>query len=398
MTTHYTRTRFTWFAYLSLAYFGLMTTIVSALIPFLRQDYALTFTLGSLHLTLMATGTVLIGLVGERILRAWGRGAAVWRGAAGIALGASLIAVSPNAVVSLGSSFVLGISAALLMVTLQASLSDYYGPLRGAALAEASGVASMATIVAPFWVGTAVSLGLGWRGATLAAAALLVPLALAFWRVPLPAATLAPPSDGKPHPRLPGAFWMYAFVQFLVVAVEWGIIAWGGTYLAQSGGLATAEGVRWMSIFFTAMVIGRFSGRWIAERVRGVRQMYLQQAVAAVGFLLFWLAPSLPLRLVGLFIVGLGISNLYPFVVALADGVADGQTDLAMTRLALIGGFGILLTPLVLGWAADRLDLQQALGIIGLLLVASVVATAVAGALGRRHAAARLAAAERIAA
>ena len=69
-----------------------------------------------------------------------------------------------------------------------------------------------------------------------------------------------------------------------------------------------------------------------------------------------------------------------------------------MTRLALIGGFGILLTPLVLGWAADRLDLQQALGIIGLLLVASVVATAVAGALGRRHAAARLATTERLAA
>ena len=398
MTTHYIRTRFTWFAYLSLAYFGLLTTIVSALIPFLRQDYDLTFTLGSLHLTLMATGTVIIGLTGDRVLRAWGRRAAVWRGAAGIALGAGIIALSLNVGMSLAGSFVLGISAALLLVTLQASLSDHYGPLRGAALAESNGVASMATIVAPFWVGLAVSLGLGWRGATLAAAALLVPLALAFWRVPLPAATLAPRLDGQPHPRLPGAFWMYAFVQFLVVSVEWGVIAWGATYLAQFGGLAAAEGVRWMSVFFTAMVIGRFSGRWIAERVHGVRQMYLQQAVAAVGFLLFWLAPSLPLRLLGLFVVGLGISNLYPFVVALADGVADGQTDLAMTRLALISGFGILLTPLVLGSVADRLDLQQALGIIGLLLVASVVATAVAGALDRRHAATRQAAAERIAA
>lgn len=397
MTTHYTRTRFTWFAYLSLAYFGLLTTIISALIPFLRQDYDLTFTLGSLHLTLSATGTVIIGLTGHRILRAWGRRAAVWGGAAGMALGATLIALSLNVVTSLAGSFALGISAALLMITFQAALSDYYGPLRGAALAESSGVASMATIVAPFWVGTAVSLGLGWRGATLAAAALLVPLALAFWRTPVPRATPAPHVDGTPHPRLPGAFWMYAFVQFLVVSVEWGIIAWGATYLAQSGGLAAAEGVRWMSVFFTAMVVGRFSGRWIAERVHGVRQMYLQLAIAAVGFLLFWLAPSLPLRVVGLFVVGLGISNLYPFVVALADGVADGQSDLAMTRLALIGGFGILLTPLVLGWAADRLDLQQALGIIGLLLIASAAATAVAGRLGQRHAA-RLAAAQRLAA
>jgi MFS family permease len=45
------------------------------------------------------------------------------------------------------------------------------------------------------------------------------------------------------------------------------------------------------------------------------------------------------------------------------------------------GGLAILISPFVLGWLADQLSLQQAFGIVALLLVTAIIVTFLTGRL-----------------
>jgi MFS family permease len=43
--------------------------------------------------------------------------------------------------------------------------------------------------------------------------------------------------------------------------------------------------------------------------------------------------------------------------------------------VALGGGLAILISPFVLGWLADQFSLQQAFGIVALLLITAIIVT-----------------------
>ena len=74
----FVRDRFTWLAYLLLASFTLLQAILGPLMPFLRAELHLSYTLGGLHLSAFAAGMVLAGLTGDRLLSAVRRGLVFW--------------------------------------------------------------------------------------------------------------------------------------------------------------------------------------------------------------------------------------------------------------------------------------------------------------------------------
>jgi fucose permease len=111
--------------------------------------------------------------------------------------------------------------------------------------------------------------------------------------------------------------------------------------------------------------------------------LLLALAVALLGFLLYWLAIMPAANVVGLFVAGLGVANLFPLTLSVATGVAAEQANRASARLSMGGGLAIMSAPLVLGWTADRIGLQGAFAIVvGLFALAGAVAV-VANAIGR---------------
>ncbi|MEP7291141.1 MAG: hypothetical protein ABI835_05130 [Chloroflexota bacterium] len=85
MTT-FIRDRFTWLAYLMLAYYAYMISALGPLMPFLRVELNLSYSVAALHLSAFAVGMILAGLTADRaVRRAWGGGSccgavgSVWR-------------------------------------------------------------------------------------------------------------------------------------------------------------------------------------------------------------------------------------------------------------------------------------------------------------------------------
>jgi fucose permease len=366
----------TWLAYLMLGYFAYVESSLGPLMPSLRSEFEISYTVASLHLSAFAAGSVLVGLIGERVARRFGRPAVFWGGAAGYTFGAALLVASPVVVATIGATLLMGVFGGFLLLTIQANLSELHGEQRAIAIAESNVAASSCAVLAAIAVGGFEQFGVGWRGALLVAIAAAVILTLRYRDVSFPRGLPVAAGRHGEARRLPGAFWAAAAVLFLGVAAEWCVGYWGADFLDREGGLGTATAAVAMSAYFVAMAIGRLAGSRLARRYDDRTLLIGTFAVAAAGFLVLWLAPHPAVRLGGLFVTGLGIAGVYPFTVTVGMAVAPAAVDLATARLVFSGALAILMAPFVLGVLADGAGIASAFGVtLPLLLVAFAVAT-----------------------
>ena len=159
--------------------------------------------------------------------------------------------------------------------------------------------------------------------------------------------------------------------------VIWGLVFWGADFLANTVGLSKVSAVSVMSMFFLAMVMGRYIGSHLTRVMPSTSLLLIALGISLVGFPIFWLAPLAPVNLAGLFIAGFGVANLFPLTMATAVGVASQQSDVASARVSLGAGLAILIAPLLLGWTADQLTIRNAYGIVTVLLVGAIAVAAV---------------------
>jgi fucose permease len=132
------------------------------------------------------------------------------------------------------------------------------------------------------------------------------------------------------------------------------------------------EGLLGTGLFFTALIIGRFSGgivlNWIAPR-----PFFLATcALSVTGLLLLWV-PDRTIATISLFLVGLGFANIFPLVFSIAvDSMPDRANELSgLMVTAIVGG---ALVPPIMGVMADRSTVQWSfvVPLVAILYVACV--------------------------
>jgi len=390
MSSPFARDRFTWLAYWMLAYFAYMQTALGPLMPFLRDELDLSYTVSGLHLSAFAAGMALAGVVGDHLARRWGRDRVLWGGGVGMALGALLFVVAQRSALTIASALIMGLPGTLVMIMVQAALSDRHGARRAIPLTESNIAASVSAGLAPLMVGTLERVGIGWRGALVLGALSLIGLALHFRGEPIPDPADAPESDAPPAAPvapLPAIYWVYWLVVFLSVSVEWCVVFWGADFMDNTVGLSKEDASTLMTVFFAAMVIGRVSGSRLS-RALPIGPLLLGAALVAVtGFFPFWLAPLSALNIAGLFLAGLGIANLFPLTLSTASGaVPPRQVNAASSRITLAAGLAILITPQVLGSLADQIGIRSAFAVAAAFLLVATGAIWVANRLAQRRA------------
>jgi fucose permease len=386
----FVRDRFTWLAYLMLGYYAFFQAAAGPLMPFLRAELGLSYSLGGLHFSAFAAGMITTGLTADRVTGWIGRRRAFWGGAAGMGAGAVLLTLGRHAVVTIGGAAIMGLFGALLLITIQASLSDRHGERRAIAFTESNVVASICATLAPLSIGGLQQAGIGWRGGLWLMLALAAGLAVLLHGEPLPAPVTGP-GRRRAQGRLPAAYWAYWLVIVLCVAAEWCLAFWSADFLATVAGLPQGVAATAVGLFYLAMIGGRVIGSRLAWVMPTGRLLLAALGVAVLGFPLFWLARSPALNVAGLFVTGLGVANLYPLALSAATGAAAGQANTASARISLAAGLAILTAPLLLGGVADRVGIQSAYGLVIGLLAAAAAMVVWANQIAARLAAARAA-------
>ena len=362
------RDRLTWLAYLFLAFYSYFLNALGPITPFLKSDLGLSYTVSSLHFTAFATGILLVGLGGHLVIRRIGRWAALWIGAAGISLGALLLAAGRTAVVTIGAAFLMGVIGSLILAIVPSALADRHGELRAVALSEANVIASAVATLAPLLVGWCARYAGRWQYA-LAFIALAPVLIYPFFRkTAAPASGLSQADPAVSRRPLPRLYWIYWVALVLGVAVEFCMISWSADYVENVLGATKANAAQAVSVFLGAMILGRLLASRLVPRFSARRLVIAALIIAGAGFLVYWITGSLLLGLTGLFIIGVGVAGLYPLILSLAIEAAGADTIRAGARATLASGVAILTLPLILGRLADAVGIRPAYGIVALLL------------------------------
>lgn len=174
-----------------------------------------------------------------------------------------------------------------------------------------------------------------------------------------------PQADGGPRsPAVTRAVLVLGAVAGCAAYGEGALSDWSTLHLSEDLGASAPAAAAGYAAFCLAMGSGRLAGQWLLQRLGATRLTVSGSMVAALGMLLGALAPSVGLALVGLVMVGLGFSNVFPVAIARAGALAGPRgVGLAST----LGYGGLLLGPATIGLLASRAGLPLALTTVSLL-------------------------------
>ncbi|MDR3437238.1 MFS transporter [Telmatospirillum sp.] len=375
------RDRITWTCYLALALFTYFLSIQGNIIPFLRDELALSYREVSLHPAALAAGLIVCGLLGERVVAWCGRRGALALGFAGICGGAVLLSLAHTVTASIAGCLLMGAPGGLILVVVPALLAERHGALRSVAFGEANAASYFASLTATVAMGSFTAIGLDWRYGLVLGIALTAVALASHAGDPIPAAR---PAGESGVGRLPAAYWAYWATLFCVIALEFCTLLWSPEVLERVQGLSRASAAAMAAGFSAAMLIGRL---FIAPLLRHVSAQRLFAASLALTLpgLALYIGVRQPVPcVVGLVVVGLGTAPLYPLTLGFAIGVAGRQGEVASARASLASGLAILIMPMALGALADGLGLRLACLFLPVLTAVAALCFVAARALERR--------------
>jgi fucose permease len=377
------RDQTTWLGYLLVGYYSFVCASFGPLMPFLRAELHVNYTVGALHFTSYACGVLIAGLRGDLIMRLFGRAKAQWWGAVGIIVGMFIIFFSHDPLITIFGAFVIGLFGSTMGQVINTTMSDRFQKDRAVGITEANIFASVCSTSAPLVLSLFVRMGIGWRGSFSTALLFLVGIAVFFLKAKIPEGQ--PLSQKLTSKPLPLAYWAYWLVIMLNVACEWSIVFWSSEFLERFANLTKADASAALSAFFVAMLTARIIGSKLV-RVVSIRKLLIgASTLSLLGFMIFWLGTNYIYNIAGLFIAGLGVANMYPLTLSTAIGVANGRTSTATARMSISTGFAMLSAPLILGMVADHTGLFYSFRIVAILLSLGVLMVLVANHLAERE-------------
>lgn len=366
------RDRLTWIAYALLGWFAYLQASPGLVVPHLRDELDLGYTAGGLHVAGFAAGSVLAGLIAGRLETTLNRRNVFWLSTAGMAAGTIVLTAGHSAPVTIGALTVMGVTGALLLITIQAALSDRHQERRTIALTEANVAASLAYVILAGALSLAAATGLGWRVALLAVLA-IPPLAYALGRrEPIETPPRAPADRGG----LPARFWIATAMLFCTTGAEWCVTGWGASFVEEAAHVSADTAVAVMAAYFAGVLAGRTLGSALARRHAPEKLLVAALITTAAGFAVLWPATAPATATVGLLILGLGLGNLFPLGLSLTVGLAPDRSQLASGRAILVTSAAVLLAPLTVGALADATSLTAALAVVPAALALAAVGLA----------------------
>ena len=375
-TQTFQRTPFAYTAYASMLFFGVMIALPGAAMPFVAERLSLSYGLTGWHFSLAAAGGLIVGVGGERVTAWLGNQAAVQLSAVLAVVGMFGLVYGGALWVTLPGILLAGVGTAGVATFVTAAIVDAYPLVQARALTEGNIYAGSGVAIGPLLVGLFAWSGLGWQSAVWVVLAACVVLQVALRRANFPKSADGiderQSGDETDTPPLPSLFWLFAVILFLGVSVEWLLFYWSPGFLETFVGFEQSTAAALISVQAVAIVIGRLVGRRLLERFR-TGQLLLGAFVLILAVLpVYLLSPFQWLTVTALFVLGLGIGNLFPLSLSGAMAAGGTATARASARVSVFGSAAMLIMPNILGNLADAVGLRAALWMVAVVAVIAI--------------------------
>jgi predicted MFS family arabinose efflux permease len=237
---------------------------------------------------------------------------------------------------------------------------------------------ALGDLAAPALVALAGALGLSWRAALAAAAALLVAHGALVWATPLPApgAGVADDEPAAPARARPALLWLWLAAVASCALLDEIVVVLGGLHLDHDLGASAAESAVALGACAAGSSVGLLLSQRALDRV-APRRLLAIAAVACALACFGWLwAPTPTTAAMALFALGLFAAPLYPLATAEAYASLPDRPAVVAAAAQLLAPIDIAL-PWILGAAADAWGLRVALAALALEPLAILAALAI---------------------
>ena len=151
---------------------------------------------------------------------------------------------------------------------------------------------------------------------------------------------------------------LYIAIILLYVGVELSMSNWSAEYFVTHLGSSSGTGALMVAVLWIGLFVGRMG---LSLFYHGTRQelVLLYLTAASSGFiLLLLLSSSIVASVIWVFLIGVGLSGVYPLVMSLVG--KSSQSTVAVGLVSTGGGIGSFSFPFILALIADSAGLHRA--------------------------------------
>jgi MFS family permease len=179
----------------------------------------------------------------------------------------------------------------------------------------------------------------------------------------------------------PAIIWLFGIFGLCSTIGEGAVGDWGGVLTRETYGASPFVSAIPYVVFSATMIIGRFSGDFLATKFGAAKVLASGGLIASIGMTTGLLMDSTVGTIFGWFWMGSGLSVAIPLLFSAAGSMANtrfaGQMAPAQA-VAMVSGisyFGFIVGPPFIGFISDATSLRAAL-LIPALLALAIVASA----------------------
>ena len=144
---------------------------------------------------------------------------------------------------------------------------------------------------------------------------------------------------------------------FMLVGCDVGMNSNIANFLQNQFGLTLERASLGISLYFTALMIGRFLGAVILNWITARRFLLFTSILALVSLIGILLSPSILMVQIAIFMVGLGSANLFPLIFSIAlEKMPDRANEISGLMIMAVSGGAFL--PPVMGMVSTNFGVK----------------------------------------
>ncbi len=335
--------------YIAFVSLGFPDSLFGVTWPVVHLEFGLPESFGSVYSVVTAVSTGGIAFIAGPLLRKFGTGRVTFFSTLLTALGLIGISFSPNIIVMMICTIIMGYGAGAIDTGLNNFVSLHYKAkhMNWLHCCWGLGVTISPMIMSAFLGGDGTWRG-GYRVVALIqfAIALIILASLKKWNVQ-PKAVAETESAQKELPKK--SFFDLLKEKGMVTSIlslglycagEFTIGTWGATYAVNVLAVSPDEAAKWISLYFCGIMVGRIIAGFLSEKLSDNTLIKGGMVIAAVGMIVM-LLPIGKTALVGLLLIGMGYGPVFPSVLHSVPARFGAEYSADITGYHMSGAYGV---------------------------------------------------------
>jgi fucose permease len=355
---------------------GAMVLTVGTILPFIIAEMQISYSVAGGLLSAFAIGNLLASFVFPVLATNIGRKAAIVSSSFLIPLSWILIAMMPPVAVMYAAFVIMGIGRGSISIINNAVINDNYDG-KPTALNLLHMTFAMGALFAPVMTNIYVYRGWGWRAIayTMVVATTLVFMFYSFMKIDYNFPKESPKKNDVAFYKMP-VFYVMGILLFLYLGLENCVNGWFVTYFQNMRIMSGTYATNLVSVTWLMVMLGRLMTAKLSTFIDKNKLIFAYCIATAIFFILMISTTNIVVITVSIAGLGFFFAGIYPTSVASAGLAIKGSTT-GMAAFLAIAAIGGIVTPEIVGLAADANGLTAAVmllsvNVIGMLVLSFV--------------------------